>query len=92
MKNIDKFDNDIKISYMLHFTNMIVDQFLIYDKHLNINDFSYNHIVKGASEQVYLSDKEKELAIKNSKFFLRQKYGIEIISDNPITIKRTPCN
>lgn len=83
----DEFDDEIKNSYMNHYVDMIVDQFLIYNKHLNINEFSYDHIVNASNDEINLSDKEMKELISRSKNILKNKYGIEIINDNPITIK-----
>ena len=83
----DEFDNDIRNSYMKHYVDMIVDEFLIYNKHLNINDFDYNHIVRTANDEMNLTDAELKEVISCSKDVLKSKYGIEIVSDNPIAIK-----
>lgn len=86
----DNFDEDIKKLYMKHLTEMIVDEFLIYDKHFNIGKFSYSHIVNGSNDEMTLTDKEMEEVIKNSKDILKGEYGIVVITDNPITIEKIP--
>lgn len=85
----DDFDNEIKDSYMKHYAEMIADEFLIYCKHFNINDFNYNHIVKTANDEMHLSKEEMKEVVKFSKDILKNKYGIVIIKDSPITIEKT---
>ncbi len=85
----DEFDNDIKSSYMKHLSKIIVDEFLIYDKHLNISEFSYSHIVNSANDEINFSKEEMKEVVKCSKDILKNKYGIIIINDNPITIEKT---
>lgn len=74
---------------MKHLSKMIVDEFLIYNKHLNISEFSYSHIVNGANDEMNLSKEEMSEVVKCSKDILKNKYGIVIINDNPIIMKKT---
>jgi len=90
MENQERFELESKLAYMYHLTNRIAEEFVIYNKYFNINEFSYAQIVKGSKDEIPLSDREKELIVKNSKFLLRYKYGIAVTSDNPIRIKTAP--
>lgn len=78
---------EIKNAYIRNYINMVIDEFLIYKKYFNINEFNYEHIVNGARDEVILTDKEKKKLIEQSKEILKSKYGIEITNDNPIVIK-----
>jgi len=91
MENIDKqgkFELESKLSYMYNLTSRIAEEFIIHNKYFNISDYYYSQIVNSANDKINLSNREKELIIKNSKFLLRYKYGIEVISDSPIAIKK----
>ena len=92
MEKQAKYELESKLSYMYHLTNRIAEEFVIHSKYFRIEDFSYSQIVNNANDQVSLSDREKELIVKNSKFLLRYKYGIVVTSDNPIKIKNSSSN
>lgn len=80
----------IKIAYMTNYTRMVVDNFLAYDKHYDITKFNFNHIVNESNGEVKLFGEEAEIIKQNSKWILKEYYGIEIINDNPIRIKKEP--
>lgn len=80
-------DKKIKNAYIKNYINMIIDEFLIYKKYFNINEFNYEQIVNDAADEVALTGKEKKKLIKQSKLILKSEYGIEIINDDPIVIK-----
>lgn len=82
------FENDIKLGYMMSYSKMIVHIFLAYKKHYDITKFNYNHIVKEAKDEVVLSEEDMNTVYDISKWTLKEYYGIEIIKDNPIEIKK----
>ena len=67
---------------------MIVDEFLLYDQYLDVNQFSYAHIVRGANEEMCLTEEERQEVIQRSKKILKDKHGIELVQDDPIRVKR----
>lgn len=81
------FEEEIKKSYIINQTNLIVDNFMAYYRYCDITEFYFDHIVNEASDEVVLTDKEKELLKLNVKRLLEDGYDIEIISDNPIKIR-----
>jgi len=83
----DELVVDMKKVYMEDLSYMIANQFLVYKKHLDISDFNYIHIVKSASDQMYLSKAELGKVEKESKKILKEHHGIIVIKDNPIIIK-----
>lgn len=82
------FEKDLKIAYMTNYTKMVVDTFLAYDKHYDITQFNFNHIVNESNGEVKLFGEEVEIIKQNSKWILKKYYGIEIINDNPIEIRK----
>lgn len=85
------FEEDIKKSYIINKTNLIVDNFMAYYRYCDITELDFGAIVKEASDEVVLTDKEKELLKLNVKKLLEDGYDIEIINDNPIKIRKDSC-
>ena len=60
---------------------------MAYKNHLHINEYSFDHIVNGASDTISLTEKEMEQISKDCKKILKGVYGIIITNDNPIKLK-----
>jgi len=87
MKDFERFEKDAKESYIRFLTHRIVNEFMAYKNHLNINEYNFNHIVKGAEDTINLTEKEMKQIIKDCKKILKGVYGISIINENPIILE-----
>lgn len=84
-----KFEKEIKVAYMMNYTKLIVYLFLAYEKHCKISTMKFHHIVNEALNSGYiLDDNDLKLVVDESKKILRTTYGIEILAENPIEIKK----
>lgn len=84
----EKFDEDIKKSYMIFYTHRIVNEFMAYKNHLNVNEYNFDHIVNGATDSITLSDYEIKQVIKDCERILKVVYEIKIVNKYPITIEK----
>lgn len=87
MENIKKFDSVVKESYIRFLSHRIVNEFMAYKNNLNINEYSLDHIVKGAEDIINLTEEEMNQIIKDCKIILKGVYGIIIENENPIILK-----
>ena len=86
--NKKQFRKDLREAYMLNYTRLSVYLFLIYQKHYDINDFRFEHIVNESINTGYnISDNDFKTIYDSSKEILRSVYDIELTNDNPIRIK-----
>ena len=87
MNNYEKFENDVKASYIRFITHRIVNEFMAYKNHLNISEYNFAHIVNGAEDTITLTENERKQIVKDSKKILKGVYGIKIIKENPIILE-----
>ena len=87
MKSKKSFEKDMKIAYINNYTRMVADLFFIYKKHYDITQFTFDHIMNDAKDEVRLTKEEFEIVKQNTKWYLKHYRGIEIIQENPIRIQ-----
>ena len=87
-ENTEEYYKDMKKMYMEGFGRRISNEFLLYNRHFDINESNYIHFVNCANDTMPLTEKELEEVVKESKKILKEEHGIIILKDNPIRYKQ----
>lgn len=90
MKDMETFlgyDIEMKFIFMKWYASRIADEFLVYKKYYDVSKEKYIYMVNGALDETVLTEEEQLQVIQDSKDILKNKYKIEILSDDPIVFK-----
>ena len=92
MKNKEKAEKVIKITYINNYVRMVATHFLAHKYHSDLSKINFEQIVKESNDEITLTQDEMELVKETSKWYLREYYNIEITNENPIKYSKLSPN
>jgi len=87
VKYNNAMDIELKEAYIRYLIDLISTNIVILDKYFECCEFSPDSVLNTSQDTINLSSDDKDYLFQGVKEYLITHYNIELVSNNPITLK-----